>query len=76
MNRQSSKLKPTRKLVSSTVFNEKTNCATFYRVAKDQKKATRAAKKATAPPAAKKQQPKQKAAKNVQKAAPRVGGKR
>ncbi|XP_031632178.1 60S ribosomal protein L24 [Contarinia nasturtii] len=46
------------------------------KAAKEQKKATRAAKKSTAPAPAKKQQPKQKAAKNVQKAAPRVGGKR
>lgn len=46
------------------------------KVAKDQKKAKKADKKAAAPPAAKKSQPKQKAAKNVQKAAPRVGGKR
>lgn len=47
-----------------------------YRAAKDQKKATKATKKASQPAAAKKSAPKQKAAKNVQKAAPRVGGKR
>lgn len=47
------------------------------KVAKEQKRQQKAAKKATAPPPAKAKQPaKQKAAKNVQKAAPRVGGKR
>lgn len=48
----------------------------YFRAAKEQKKATKAAKKATAPAPAKKQQQKQKAAKNVQKSAPRVGGRR
>lgn len=43
--------------------------------AKEQKKATKATKKAAAPPKAK-NVTKTKAAKNVQKAAPRVGGKR
>ncbi|CAG9863766.1 unnamed protein product [Phyllotreta striolata] len=45
------------------------------RAAKEQKKTTRVAKKATAPAKAK-PAPKQKASKNVPKAAPRVGGKR
>ncbi|XP_065348291.1 large ribosomal subunit protein eL24 [Cloeon dipterum] len=45
------------------------------KIAKDQKKAQKAQKKATAPPKAK-QAPKSKAAKPQQKAAPRVGGKR
>lgn len=45
------------------------------RAAKEQKKTTKAAKKATQPTKPK-AAPKTKAAKNVQKAAPRVGGKR
>lgn len=47
----------------------------YYSAAKEQKKATKATKKAAAPPKAK-NLAKTKAAKNVQKAAPRVGGKR
>lgn len=47
----------------------------FFRVAKEQKKAAKATKKAVAPPKAK-QVAKQKVAKVTQKAAPRVGGKR
>lgn len=47
------------------------------KVAKEQKRATKAAKKAAQPAAPKsKSAPKQKAAKVQQKAAPRVGGKR
>lgn len=46
------------------------------KVAKEQKRAVKAAKKAAAPAPAKKSAPKQKAAKVTQKAAPRVGGKR
>ncbi|XP_055387085.1 60S ribosomal protein L24 [Condylostylus longicornis] len=47
------------------------------RIAKEQKRAAKAAKKASAPPPPKaKQAPKQKAAKITQKQAPRVGGKR
>ncbi|KAG4069797.1 hypothetical protein HA402_006812 [Bradysia odoriphaga] len=46
------------------------------KAAKDQKKATKAAKKTTTAPTTKKAQPKQKATKNVQKPAARVGGKR
>ena len=45
------------------------------RAAKEQKKSTKAAKKAAAPPKPK-NVPKTKAAKNVQKPQPRVGGKR
>lgn len=52
------------------------NFASFiYRVAKDQKKATKAAKKVTTAPS-KPKQAKVKATKVTQKAAPRVGGKR
>lgn len=47
----------------------------LFRAAKEQKKSTKAAKKAAAPPKPKNVS-KTKAAKNVQKAAPRVGGKR
>lgn len=47
----------------------------LYRVAKDQKKATKAAKKVTTAPS-KPKQAKVKATKVTQKAAPRVGGKR
>lgn len=46
------------------------------KVAKEQKRAAKAAKKAAAPAPAKKAAPKQKAAKVTQKSAPRVGGKR
>ncbi|SPP85786.1 blast:60S ribosomal protein L24 [Drosophila guanche] len=46
------------------------------KVAKEQKRATKAAKKASAPAPAKKSAPKTKAAKVTQKSAPRVGGKR
>lgn len=47
-----------------------------FRAAKEQKKSTKVAKKASVPAKAAKAVPKQKAAKNIQKAAPRVGGKR
>lgn len=47
----------------------------LFSAAKEQKKSTKAAKKATAPPKPKNVS-KTKATKNVQKAAPRVGGKR
>lgn len=46
------------------------------KVAKETKRAAKAAKKAAAPAPAKKTAPKQKAAKVTQKSAPRVGGKR
>lgn len=46
------------------------------KVAKEQKRAVKAAKKAAAPAPAKKSAPKQKATKVTQKSAPRVGGKR
>ncbi|XP_037958502.1 60S ribosomal protein L24 [Teleopsis dalmanni] len=47
------------------------------KIAKEQKRAAKAAKKATQPPTVKqKAPPKQKAAKVTQKSAPRVGGKR
>lgn len=46
------------------------------KVAKEQKRAAKAAKKAAAPAPAKKSAPKQKATKVTQKSAPRVGGKR
>lgn len=46
-----------------------------FSAAKEQKKATKASKKTVVPPKPK-NLPKTKAAKNVQKAAPRVGGKR
>ena len=47
-----------------------------FRAAKEQKKSTKASKKAVAAPTKTKAAPKAKAAKVSQKAAPRVGGKR
>lgn len=48
----------------------------IIRAAKEQKKSTKTAKKPAQPAKSTKTAPKQKATKNVQKAAPRVGGKR